>query len=277
MSGDSLLIGQISDLHVKAGGKLSYGVVDCAAMLARCVEHIRSLKQRPDLLLVTGDLVDFGRPEEYAALKALLAPLPMPYFLIPGNHDERVALRAAFPEHAYLRQWVPFVQYAIDDWPVRIVALDTVIPGASGGELCRVRLDWLERTLAAEPGRPTIVMMHHPPFLTGIGHMDAIGLAGSDALAAVIARYPNVERVLCGHLHRPIQVRFAGTIASTCPSPAHQVALDLAPDAPSRFVMEPPAYQLHQWRAETGVVSHTAFIGEFAGPYPFYDGGKLID
>lgn len=277
MSGDSLLIGQISDLHIKAGGKLSYGVVDCAAMLARCIEHVLALKQRPDLLLVTGDLVDFGRPDEYAVLKALLAPLPMPYFLIPGNHDERAALRAAFPEHAYLRQWAPFVQYAIDDWPVRIVALDTVIPGASGGELCAARLEWLEQTLAAQPGRPTIVMMHHPPFLTGIGHMDAIGLAGAEALAALIARHPNVERVLCGHLHRPIQVRFAGTIASTCPSPAHQVALDLAPDAPSRFVMEPPAYQLHQWRAETGVVSHTAFIGEFAGPYPFYDGGKLID
>lgn len=277
MSGESLLIGQISDLHIKAGGKLSYGVVDCAAMLARGVDHILALKQRPDLLVVTGDLVDFGRPEEYAVLKRLLAPLPMPYFLIPGNHDEREALRAAFPEHAYLREWTPFVQYAIDDWPVRIVALDTVIPNASGGELCGERLDWLERTLAAQPARPTIVIMHHPPFLTGIGHMDDIGLAGSDALAAVIARYPNVERVLCGHLHRPIQVRFAGTIASTCPSPAHQVALDLAPDAPSRFMMEPPGYQLHQWRATTGVVSHTAFIGDFAGPYPFYDGGKLID
>ena len=272
-----MLIGQITDLHIKANGKLSYGVVDCAAMFARCVEHVVGLKQRPDLLVLTGDLVDFGRPEEYAALRSLLAPLPMPCFLIPGNHDERQALRDAFPEHAYLRQWGTFVQYAIEDWPVRIVALDTVIPGASGGMLCDERVDWLAAKLAEQPDRPTVIIMHHPPFATGIGHMDDIGLDGAEALAGVIARHPNVERVLCGHLHRPIQVRFAGTIASTCPSPAHQVALDLAPDAPSRFMMEPPGFQLHQWSEGAGVVSHTAFIGEFAGPYPFYEGGKLID
>jgi len=99
--------------------------------------------------------------------------------------------------------------------------------------------------------------------------MDRIGLSGSDALARVIGRHPQVERVLCGHLHRPIQFRFAGTIASTCPSPAHQVALDLAPGAASAFRMEPPAFQLHAWRKGVGVVSHTAYIGDFAGPYPF--------
>jgi 3',5'-cyclic AMP phosphodiesterase CpdA len=272
-----MLIGQISDLHIKADGKLSYRVVDTAGMLARCVEHVLALKQRPEVLVITGDLVDFGKPEEYATLKSLLAPLPMPYYLIPGNHDEREAMRAAFSDHAYLRQSDVFVQYAIDDWPVRIVALDTTIPGKSGGELCGERLAWLDSTLAARPDKPTVVIMHHPPFETGIGHMDRIGLDGAAALAAVIRRYPNVERVLCGHIHRPIQMRFGGTIASVCPSPAHQVALDLAPDAPSRFMMEPPGYQLHQWSEANGIVSHTAFIGAFAGPYPFYENGKLID
>jgi 3',5'-cyclic AMP phosphodiesterase CpdA len=272
-----MLIGQISDLHIKPDGKLSYRVVDTAGMVARCVGHVLALKQHPDCVVVTGDLVDFGRPEEYATLRALLAPLPMPYYVIPGNHDEHAALRAAFPDHGYLRQWDPFIQYAIEDWPVRIVALDTVIPGESGGELCAMRLAWLESTLARQPRKPTIVIMHHPPFTTGIGHMDKIGLADTSGLAAIIGQHPQVERVLCGHLHRPIQARFAGTIASTCPSPAHQVALDLDPEAPSRFMMEPPGYQLHQWSAADGVVSHTAFIGEFAGPYPFYEGGKLID
>ena len=272
-----MIIGQISDLHIKAGGKLSYQVVDTAGMLERCVAHLRALKQLPDVLVVTGDLVDFGTPEEYGTLRELLAPLDVPLYLIPGNHDERGALRAAFPEHRYLQQVEPFVQYAIDEWPVRIVALDTVIPGASGGELCATRLAWLDRTLAASPTKPTVVIMHHPPFATWIGHMDKIGLADSRGLAEVITRHPQVERVLCGHLHRAIQARFAGTIASTCPSPAHQVALDLAHDAPSRFVMEPPGYQLHAWSDRSGLVSHTAFIGEFAGPYPFYADGKLID
>jgi len=190
---------------------------------------------------------------------------------------EREQLRASFPRHEYLRQWRPFIQYTIEDWPLRLVALDTVVPKEQGGYLCAERLDWLDRTLAAEPGKPALVLMHHPPFVTFIGHMDKIGLEGREAFAEVIARHPQVERVLCGHLHRPIQVRLGGTIASTCPSPAHQVALDLQPEAPSMFRMEPPGFQLHAWRADTGVVSHTVAIGDFAGPYPFYEGKTLID
>jgi 3',5'-cyclic AMP phosphodiesterase CpdA len=274
---DTFILGQISDLHIKAPGKLSYRVVDCAAMLERCVEEVLGLPQRPDAIVFTGDLADFGRPEEYAHLRQLLAPLPMPYYLLPGNHDERSTLRQVFADHAYLRQWEPYIQYAIDDWPLRIVAIDTVIPGEGGGRLDDERLAWLDRTLGAAPKKPTVVVMHHPPFTTLIGHMDRVGLEGSEALARVIARHPQVERVLCGHLHRPIQYRFAGTIASTSPSPAHQVALDLSPDAPSDFKMEPPAFQLHAWREGIGVVSHTAYIGHFAGPYPFHEGNQLID
>jgi 3',5'-cyclic-AMP phosphodiesterase len=274
---DTFILGQISDLHIKAPGKLSYRVVDCAAMLERCVAEILRLPQRPDAIVVTGDLVDAGRPEEYAHLRKLLSPLPMPYYLIPGNHDDRQTLRASFADHTCLRQWEPYIQYVIEDWPVRLVAIDTVIPGEGGGRIDGERLAWLDRTLAARREKPTIVVMHHPPFPTLIGHMDRIGLEGSQALAEVIGRHPQVERVLCGHLHRPIQYRFAGTIASTSPSPAHQVALDLSPQAPSDFKMEPPAFQLHAWREGTGIVSHTAYIGEFAGPYPFHEGDKLID
>ena len=119
--------------------------------------------------------------------------------------------------------------------------------------------------------------MHHPPFKTLIGHMDTQGLEGSDALARVIRKHPQVERLMCGHLHRPIQARFAGTIAATVPGPAHQVALDLAPDAADDFVMEPPAYALHAYTPDTGLISHMAFVGDFPGPYPFRRNGQLID
>jgi Icc protein len=111
--------------------------------------------------------------------------------------------------------------------------------------------------------------MHHPPFLTGIGYMDDIRLDTPERLAAVLARHPQVERVICGHLHRSIVTRFAGTVASTCPSPAHQLVLDLARDAAAQFVLEPPGYQLHVWKPHTGVVSHTVVIGDYPGPYPF--------
>jgi 3',5'-cyclic-AMP phosphodiesterase len=271
-----MLFCQITDTHIKAGRKKAYGIVDTATMLERCVEQILRLPQRPDAVIATGDLVDYGRPDEYALLRDLLAPLTMPLYLLPGNHDVRDGLRQSFPDHPYLQQWAPFVQYAIDDHPVRLVALDTVIPMQGGGELCSDRLTWLDRTLARQPEKPTIVALHHPPFATGIGHMDRIGLKGADGLAQVIARHPQVERVIAGHLHRPITQRFAGTVASTCPSPAHQVALDIAPDAADNYVLEPPGFQLHWWNG-SALVTHTAYIGEFEGPYPFRVGGKLID
>ena len=274
---ERFLAAQITDLHIKAAGKLSYRVVDTAGFLRRCVEQVLKLPQRPDCVLLTGDLTDFGRPQEYAELRKLLAPLTMPCYLIPGNHDDRDNMRAAFSHYPYMRQHPQFIQYAIEDWPLRILALDTVIPQESGGELCAARLEWLERELARKPQQPTLVIMHHPPFTTFIGHMDDIGLKGGEALARIIAKYDNVERVLCGHLHRPIETRYAGTIASTCPSPAHQVVLDLARDAASNFVMEPPAFQLHLWTPQAGVVSHTAYVGTFDGPYPFREEGELID
>jgi 3',5'-cyclic AMP phosphodiesterase CpdA len=270
MKQDSMLVCQISDLHVRPPGKLSYaGRVDCAAMLERCIAQILRLPQRPDLVVATGDLVDGGSAAEYAHVRQLLAPLGVPVYLIPGNHDERAAMREAFPDHSYLRQWPPFIQYAIEDWPVRIVALDTLVPGESGGRLCAERLAWLERTLGAEPRKPTLVIMHHPPFDTLIGPMDRFGLEGREGLADVIARHPQVERVICGHVHRAIQTRFAGTIASICPSSAHQVALDLGEDAVFAFALEPPGFQLHAWKRGVGVISHTAVIGDFGGPQPF--------
>jgi 3',5'-cyclic AMP phosphodiesterase CpdA len=271
------LLAQVSDMHIKAEGRLSYRVVDTQSMLARCTAQLMKLPQVPDAVLFTGDLTDLGRAEEYDNLARLVAPLPMPCFLMPGNHDDPEMLRAKFPAHAYLRQRAGKLDYVIDDFPVRIVALDSTVPRASGGRIEDAQAEWLDATLRSVPEKPTIVALHHPPFATGIGHMDRIGLDNAAALEAVVARHPQVERVVAGHLHRSIVARFGGTIASTTPSPAHQVALDLADDAASRFMMEPPGFQLHLWLEGAGVVTHTVAIGEFAGPYPFYEGGKLID
>jgi 3',5'-cyclic-AMP phosphodiesterase len=271
-----MLIAQITDFHIRAPGKLAYRRVDTAAFLRRCVAQLMRLDPLPDIVLATGDLVDFGLPAEYRHLRELLAPLTMPVYLIPGNHDERGALRGEFSDHAYLPRDGEFLQYTVDAYPLRLIALDTVVPMEGGGILCERRLAWLAERLNDARDKPTVIIMHHPPFKTGIGHMDAVGLADTEALGHIVARHPQVERILCGHLHRSIQVRFHGTIASTCPSPAHQVALDLRPDAPSAFMLEPPGYQLHHWNGAQ-LVTHTACIGDFAGPYPFFDDGKLID
>ena len=266
---DSMLVCQLSDMHLMTGDRLAYGVVDTAAYLRRCIAHVLKPPQQPDAVVMTGDLVDGGKPEEYALLREIIAPLAMPVYLIPGNHDEREALRAAFPDHAYLNQFPPFIQYAIEEHALRIVAIDTVIPRQDGGELCAQRLEWLALTLATAPQRPTLLLMHHPPFATHIAFMDEMGLANPDALAPIVKKNPQIERILCGHLHRPIHARFAGALACTAPSAAHQITANLAPGAPGTFTLEPPAYYLHAWRAGEPLVTHTVYVGDFPGPYSF--------
>lgn len=271
---------QLTDLHIREPGRLAYGRIDTAPYLQLAVQSILRLKQQPDAVVITGDLTDFGRAAEYAHLAQLLAPLPMPIFLMPGNHDDRDQLRRSFPGHGYLGDG-GFIQYSARVGGLRLLTLDTVVPGQSHGTLCEERLAWLETQLELCRGEPVVVAMHHPPFQTLIGHMDDIGLLeGADALEALIARHRNVERVICGHLHRAIDVRFGGTIASTSPAPAHQVCLDLAPDAPSEWVLEPPGFRIHAWtgRGDQGrLVTHLAPSGSFEGPYPFHDDGALID
>lgn len=275
-----MLLAQISDLHIKRPGALAYRRVDTAAYLERCVARLVALEPKPEAVVVTGDLVDLGTLAEYEALKTLLAPLTMPVYLLVGNHDERGALREVFPDHAYLRAGGEFVQYAVDVGPLRLVALDSQMPQQSNGHLCAARLAWLDTQLAQAQGKPVVLALHHPPFVSGIGHMDRQRLdpASSERLAAIVSRYPNVERVICGHVHRPIFTRFAGTIASAVPAPAHQVALDLRENAPSAFRLEPPAFALHRYAPETGVVTHHAYVDEGEGPFPFYESdGTLID
>lgn len=256
-----MLLCQISDPHLVPEGTLAYGKVDTPALLERCVRAIRALPRQPDAVVATGDLTDHALPEEYGLLRELLAPLTVPVYLLPGNHDERGALQAAFPDMPHLRGEDGFVQYAVEDFDLRLVVLDTVVPRAPGGELCARRLAWLDRTLAAVR-RPTVVAQHHPPIAAGMTLMDSMRLANPAAQAEVIARHPHVERVISGHYHRPFHARFAGTVASVCPSTAHQLVLDLVPGAGLSFTFEPSGYQLHLWQ-DGELVTHTAVVGDF--------------
>ena len=265
-----MLVAHLSDFHVRPEGRLAYGVVDTNAALARAVDAVLVLRPSPDAVLISGDLADCGLPEEYRLLRAQLdRRAPVPVHVVPGNHDRREGLRAAFPDEPRLREHAVFVQYATDLGPLRLLALDTVVPGRDHGELCPERLAWLDARLAEAPGRPTLVMMHHPPIACGIGHMDDIACRDADALGAVIGRHPQVERILCGHHHRPIQARWRGTLVSVAPSTAHQVTLDLRPGAGATFTLEPPAFHVHRWTPDAGVVTHQAYIGSHQGPHPF--------
>lgn len=264
-----MIIGQITDLHVAAAGSPTDRRFRTAWHLERAVAHVKALRPQPDVLLITGDLVHDGTVEEYERLRALLDPLAMPLYLIPGNHDDRDNLRATFGDHGYLPRDGGFIQYTVESYPVRLVGLDTLLEGSSRGELCQTRLSWLEARLGEAPERPTLIFMHHPPLLTGLDSMDRSRVADAQRLGAVVARHPQIERIVCGHVHRPIQMRWHGTVVSICPSTAQQIALDLSGGSRIDVIMEPPACQLHLWLPSQGLVSHTSYIG-FDATEPLY-------
>ena len=264
-----LLIAQITDMHMRPSGKKAYGVVDTEAMLRAAVASILDLPRKPDVVLGTGDLTDLGLVEEYELLRDVLKPLAMPVYLIPGNHDRRDTLRQVFGADGYLPKDGDHLHYTVEDWPLRLIGLDSIVPGKGHGDMDAPRLAWLKARLDEQPGRPTLVFMHHPPFPTGLQHMDSINCRNGDALAELLRGYSNIERVVCGHHHRSINMRWAGTIGSIAPSVAHQVHLDLNPHDDATFTMEPPGYHLHLWQPGVGIINHTVAIGRFAGPYPF--------
>ncbi len=266
---------QLSDPHIVAPGRLLLDRIDTPALLANAVAAVRALNPAPDAVIVTGDLVDRGSIDEYQHLRRLLAPLTCPVWLMPGNHDDAATLRAAFPDHPELMVdagpgLADFVLWSGQAGALRVVALDSVVPRASHGRLCAARLAWLDSTLAAAPQAPTLVAMHHPPFATGIGHMDTMGVhEGSTELAAVLQRHPQVQRLICGHLHRTITCQFGGTLAMTAPSTAHQIVLDLQPGAPATYRREPPGFLVHAL-IDGRVVTHLACVGDH-GPVEHYD------
>ena len=260
-------IAQLSDPHVRPQGVLYQGVVDANEALAAAVRQVNALTPRVDLVLLSGDVVDFGEPEEYAAARAILSQLQAPLLVIPGNHDERDAFRAAFADHSYLPAEGP-LHFAVAAGPLRIVGFDITIPGKHHGDADEAAAAWLRATLAADPARPTLVMMHQPPLSTDVPYLDAYRCFGADRLAGVIADFPAVERVLCGHVHRHMQMRFGSTLLCTAPSTATTIALRPSPDAAPASFLEPPGFLLHHWDGRR-LLTHSIPVGTFPGPFPF--------
>jgi 3',5'-cyclic-AMP phosphodiesterase len=265
-----MLICQLTDLHVRPKGVAANRVSETNMLTERACRVVAGFTPAPDIVIITGDLTDCGLEAEYANLSAILAAtLSMPVYVIPGNHDRREVLRAGLAHLPGVTSDPEYVQYAVDAYPVRLVMLDTLVSGANHGELSASQLEWLDQTLAAQPSKPTLVGMHHPPFITGIPHMDNIALRNQDEFRAVIARHRQVARIVCGHHHRPVIGQCAHATVSISPSVAHQVELTLDPDDTGAFNFEPPAFQLHMWMDKNGFASHTVYTDHYRGPFPF--------
>jgi len=248
----SFVLAHISDLHIGAG--VGPAGRDAASGLRAALQAIA--KREPDAILATGDLVNDAKPEEYAELAAILADAPVPVYLLPGNHDDPDLLRAAFPGYAYLPR-SGALSYAVEAYPVRIVAIDETIRGEVGGDFTEDHARWLEATLAEAPHKPTIVALHHPPFASHDRLFDTLGLAGAGRFARVIARHGQVQRILCGHHHRVVLGAVAHAPAIMAPSTAWSYDLALrANEQVGRRTAEPCGFLLHVWSSSSGLVSH---------------------
>lgn len=258
-----MLIAQISDCHIVEPGGLFADRVDSAAGLRAAVATINALEVQPDLVVATGDLVNEGSAEQYDRLEACLADLRAPVVPLPGNHDNRGELRRRWADRLPPGTADDPIDFTVEGHAVRIVALDTTIPGRHDGLLTDAQLDWLDTQLHAAPEHPTIIAQHHPPVSSGVLAMDrTCGFGSGDREAEVVGRHPQVEAVVSGHLHRSFQRRFAGTISITCPSTAGQLGLELKAPMP-RYTSEPTGLLLHHWRAGAGLTSHVVPVGVF--------------
>lgn len=252
MNATRLVIAQISDTHVRTddGGT-------SVRQLRRALDGAKEYKA--DIILVTGDLVNDERADEYASFAEAIVDPPAPLYVLPGNHDDRDRMRSALPRHTYLAA-SGHLSYVLDDHPVRIVALDQISPGETHGELTVELAHWLNATLARAPSKPTLVALHHPPFLTHDMLFDRIGLRGADAFASIIRAHPQVTRIICGHHHRVAlgQVAHAPTVVA--PSTSWAYGLAAHPDQPiAPRTDEEPGWMLHIWTQDSGFASH--FMG----------------
>ncbi len=229
---------QLSDPHIGA----TWGGGGAAELLGETVEWVRTHGPKADAVLVSGDLSDHAADDEYEVVRELLEPLAVPICVLPGNHDDAVAMRRHFevPDAAD----DPF-RVAFELGPLRLVVVDSNRPGEEAGELDGETLSWLEATLAAEPDRPTLLALHHPPLLTGIAAWDEMLLAPSDrlALGAIVAASPQLRVIAAGHLHRPLVGTLGGCPVLAAPSTYVQAELDAGLKV--SLTNERPGYVLH--------------------------------
>jgi 3',5'-cyclic AMP phosphodiesterase CpdA len=233
---------QVTDTHLVEDGGTIYGI-DPAARLESCVAHINAHHADARFCVLSGDLTNEGTPGAYRALKAILDGLSVPYHVMIGNHDNRAALLAAFPETP--RDEGGFVQYALETPAGRLLVLDTVEPGTHGGSYCPRRAAWLGDRLAEAGDGPVYIFMHHPPFPIGLPAMDRMGLDDPEPFVTAVAgraTAANIRHIFFGHVHRAVSGSWRGIAFSALPSTVHQVALDFETVSPVPKTREPPAY-----------------------------------
>lgn len=260
----------ISDLHLRGDGKLSFQAADTLTQLQHTVEYLKNLEQKPDMIMVTGDLADNGSEKAYQIIKDGFEAIDLPIYIVPGNHDKRTLFHQMLGEHCPVKEDIyPFICYTIDDMPIRIIALDTMEQGLHWGVLNEKVANWLEAKLDEYPDKPTLVFTHHPPFLTAMGVMDE-PFINVEKLNEILRKHKNVK-LCCGHMHRGITTKWKGVDVMTAPPISMMIELDLTPKGGNRFFLSDPGYAIHHL-FENQINTHFCIIptdASYSGPHEF--------
>lgn len=224
-------IAHLSDTHYLGGKRALYGSVDTDRTLSRALEQLERSGTNPSAIVITGDLADLGEPDAYVRLRDELEPVAKrmgsKIIWVMGNHDERgpysSILFGGDAEDVAPQDRV----YDIDG--LRIIALDSSVPGYHHGELTDEQLSWLEEVLAVPAAHGTLLALHHPPLPSPIEIMAIIELQQQQKLADVI-RGTDVRGILAGHLHYSTNGTFAGIPVSVASATCYTIDTSAPPD-----------------------------------------------
>lgn len=253
-----MLIAQISDTHIVSKQKhwLGEPLTEIDRRLSRVIDYLNSLDPAPDVVLLTGDLTEEGDASAYRYFRELISSLKIPLYVIPGNHDLREEMRTAFINESYMpRQG--FIHYAVDDYPVRLIGLDTLVEGEDYGYLCEERLFWLEQTLRAVLEKPTLIFMHHPPAKTGSKVFDNMICLASPKFEKLMMENKHFLGIIAGHYHHLCVSSFGSKLCFIAPSvaPVHHIAHP-TDDHVTALELEDPAVTLHLYQEGNALISH---------------------
>jgi 3',5'-cyclic AMP phosphodiesterase CpdA len=272
-----MILAQLTDTHIRSRRQIAYGRVDTCSMFETTISHINSFRPNVDAVIVTGDITDRGELDAFHLFREIINDLVPPWYVVPGNHDNRENFLQVFSDCQHFNQNSDFICYSIEDYPVRLVGIDTTVENKPYGFLAEERLLWLDTCLAENPEKPTILFQHHPPFYTGINHMDVQNLLNGRELIQLLTRHRQVRHVACGHVHRASETCIDGVGISIAPNAAHSTTLDLDPSGPSAFSMDPPAVRIFRVDDDGRIASHLSYLGIFDGPHPYFaPDGKLV-
>jgi 3',5'-cyclic AMP phosphodiesterase CpdA len=232
-------IAQLSDLHLVASEGARVWGADPWANLRRVLDALAAAAPKPDLVVLTGDVANDGKPQSYARLREWLAPWRDRLAVIPGNHDHRANLRAAFAEHVLPGR--PTVHFALVLGGWQLLGLDSLRRFFVHGLLGREQIGWLGRELDGGES-PVLLFLHHPPVRVGCWWLDKDRLRDRGALEGVV-RGGRVRAIACGHVHQEREDGFAGARVFTCPSTAYQFAQGAARPSVASLA---PAYRVFE-------------------------------